>query len=51
MNEVIDGKKYSQALRDKVKNFVEIVFVIILFEKPFFENRSLKNFFSSVFIS
>ena len=25
MNEVIDGKKYSQALRDKVKNFVEII--------------------------
>ena len=25
MNEVIDGKKYSQALRDKVKKFVEII--------------------------
>ena len=25
MNEVIDGKKYSQALRDKVKSFVEII--------------------------
>ena len=25
MNEVIDGKKYSQALRDKVKGFVEII--------------------------
>ena len=25
MNEVIDGKKYSQALREKVKKFVEII--------------------------
>ena len=25
MNAVIDGKKYSQALRDKVKNFVETI--------------------------
>ena len=25
MNEIIDGKKFSQALRDKVKNYVEVI--------------------------
>ena len=25
MNEIIDGKKFSQALRYKVKNYVEVI--------------------------
>ncbi len=25
MNEIIDGKKFSQALRDKVKNYIEVI--------------------------